>query len=417
MLLPVPQTSFRDIIRKPIEVAARRGQQITISPALVDELVGEATGADALPLLAFTLSFLYQSFAPGGTITPEQYKAIGGMAGSIDKAVKQALARPGDEPAIPAAPAEQLSCLRATSSQRSPPWIWTALSQSGVSPNATNSSAPRARWSIVWSRRGSWSSTGKAAPTPSRWRTKACCGNGRLWPSGCTRNSRSSPSSRRRARRRGMGPQWSASGLARSPRRPAECGRSRAAKEDFRRRLGARHGLSRSLPARETRQRRIMQAVGWGVAAVTAAFMVVFFILWQNTLQAKESEASLLVAKSELDRGSGNVAAARAEAAQAYRSMPNVQTRSALLQAAMEISPHKHSCSRSAAPSPRHWPGGAAIVLDFDRYRHWRLFGRLETSNSTPLKPAGSFARPLLTRSQEGNPAHIRALAPLAMNG
>jgi WD40 repeat protein len=420
MLLPVPQTSFRDIIRKPIEVAARRGQQITISPPLVDELVGEATGADALPLLAFTLSFLYQSFAPGGTITLEQYKAIGGMAGSIDKAVKQALARPGDEPAIPAAPAEQLSCLRATFI----PALATVDLDSAQPKRrvakrdeflgATRSMVDRlvkARLLVVDQQDGADTIEVAHESLLRQWPALA------EWLHAESEKLAVIASVERAAGewdRNGRLPAW----LDHRGDRLNAADRV-AAQEDFRRRLGA-IGMAylEACRRRETRQRRIMQAVGWGVAAVTAAFMVVFFILWQNTLQAKkETEASLLVAKSELDRGSGNVAAAAAEAAQAYRSMPNVQTRSALLQAAMEISPHQRFVLPlgGAVAEALAWWSGNRIELATDTGTASMDSGRLETLElADGVKPAGSFARPLLTRSQEGNPAHIRALAPLA---
>ncbi len=111
-LLPLPQTSYRDVILKPIEVIAHRGQKLAIELALADRLVADATGADALPLLAFTLSHLYQNFSASGRITLAQYEAMGGVAGSIDMALKQALARPGDEPAIPSGKDEQLDILR-----------------------------------------------------------------------------------------------------------------------------------------------------------------------------------------------------------------------------------------------------------------------------------------------------------------
>jgi WD40 repeat protein len=112
-LLPLPRTAYREIILKPLEVLARRGQRLLIEPALVDRLVDDATGADALPLLAFTLSHLYQNFAAAGSITLSQYEEMGGVAGSIDLALNQALARPHDEPAIPANKEEQLAVLRA----------------------------------------------------------------------------------------------------------------------------------------------------------------------------------------------------------------------------------------------------------------------------------------------------------------
>ena len=83
-LLPLPATSYRDVILKPLELIARRGQRLEISTTLVDQLVADATGADALPLLAFTLSYLYQEFGAAGKISLEQYQAVGGVARSIE---------------------------------------------------------------------------------------------------------------------------------------------------------------------------------------------------------------------------------------------------------------------------------------------------------------------------------------------
>jgi formylglycine-generating enzyme required for sulfatase activity len=111
-LLPLPQTAYREVILKPLEVIARRGQTLTISAPLADRLVQDATGADALPLLAFTLSHLYGEYGAGGKITLDQYEAMGGVAGSIDMALKRALSKPGTEPAIPATKDEQLASLR-----------------------------------------------------------------------------------------------------------------------------------------------------------------------------------------------------------------------------------------------------------------------------------------------------------------
>ena len=112
-LLPIPQTAYRDVILKPLDVLARRGQRLSVSPTLVDRLVADATGADALPLLAFTISHLYREFGATGALTLEQYEMLGGVGGSIEMALKQALARPGDAPAIPAAKEDQLAQLRA----------------------------------------------------------------------------------------------------------------------------------------------------------------------------------------------------------------------------------------------------------------------------------------------------------------
>ena len=111
-LLPLPQSSYRDIVLKPLEVLARRGQSLKLTPALADRLIADATGADALPLLAFTISHLYREFGATGTLSVEQYNAMGGVAGSIDMALKQALAKPDDAPVIPVTKEEQLAQLR-----------------------------------------------------------------------------------------------------------------------------------------------------------------------------------------------------------------------------------------------------------------------------------------------------------------
>jgi formylglycine-generating enzyme required for sulfatase activity len=112
-LLPLPRTSYRDVVLKPLDVIAQRGQRLAISTELADRLVADASGADALPLLAFTLSHLYQEYGAGGSIALAQYEAMGGVAGSIELALKWALAKPGDEPTIPAAKDAQVAALRA----------------------------------------------------------------------------------------------------------------------------------------------------------------------------------------------------------------------------------------------------------------------------------------------------------------
>jgi len=127
-LLPLPQTSYRDIILKPLEVIGRRGQVLTIDPALTEQLAKDATGGDALPLLAFTLSNLYQEYSASGSLTSQQYDTMGGVAGSINMALKRALSRPTDAPAIPAAKDAQLACLRAAFV----PWLARIDPESGA---------------------------------------------------------------------------------------------------------------------------------------------------------------------------------------------------------------------------------------------------------------------------------------------
>jgi WD40 repeat protein len=421
MLLPVPQTSYRDIIRKPIEAAARRGQQITIAPALIDQLVADATGADALPLLAFTLSYLYQNFSAGGALTLEQYKALGGIADSIDKAVKKSLARPGDEPSIPAASEEQLKCLRATFI----PWLANVDPESGQAKRRvakrddllgdTRAMADRlvkARL-LTLDRKGGNDTLEVAHESLLRqWPALT------EWLHSVAEDLGIVASVERAAgewERNGKLPAW----LDHRGDRLSAAERV-TAQDDFRRRLGP-IGIDylKACRAREKRQRRIALTIAWSLVAAFAVFSGLLFFEWRQTAQAqKETQASLLVAKSELDRENGNVAAAATEAEQAFRSIENVQTRSALLQAALEISPQEKAIVRLGSDT------GEALA--------WRVENRLEVATDSgapgaldsgklqvfdPGAPAVSVTtvnRPQITRSQEGNPAHIRALIPLA---
>jgi WD40 repeat protein len=63
--------------------AAQAG--LTFAPGVVSELVDDTGGGDALPLLAYTLQALYLRAAPGGMITTEDCKALGGVAGALSR--------------------------------------------------------------------------------------------------------------------------------------------------------------------------------------------------------------------------------------------------------------------------------------------------------------------------------------------
>jgi WD40 repeat protein len=419
-LLPLPQTSYRDVILKPIELMARRGKRITISPALVDQLVGDAAGADALPLLAFTLSYLYQAYAPGGTIGLEQYNEIGGVAGAIDKALKQALARPGDAPAIPAAPAEQLACLRATFI----PWLTrlepetnepkrrvARLDEFAGTTRAMVDRLVRARLLVV-DRRGGIDVVEVAHESVLRqWPPLAS------WLQAVADDLRVVDSVERAAG------EWVGNGrlaawLDHRADRLSAAERV-AAQEDFRRRLGSeRLEYLAACRAREKRQRRIAQAVAWSVAAAFAIFCVVLFFEWQQTLRAKQeterekqkTEASLMIARSELARGSGNIEAAVAQAKSAFLSVPSAASRSQLLQAALEISPHAAAVLPLGADTIAEALGWASgTELDFAVGS-----GRMRTLDlNAQSKDVAGWNLPVIKRPQEGNPAAIRALSAL----
>jgi Tol biopolymer transport system component len=56
---------------------------VRFAPGLVHEMVDEAIGGDALPLLAYTLRELYLRAGRGGVITADDYHALGGVAGAL----------------------------------------------------------------------------------------------------------------------------------------------------------------------------------------------------------------------------------------------------------------------------------------------------------------------------------------------
>jgi WD40 repeat protein len=411
-LLPLPQTSYRDVILKPIEVMVRRGQRITISPALADRLVGDAIGADALPLLAFTLSYLYQGYAAGGSIALEQYAAVGGIAGVIDKALKHALAKPGDTPAIPVAPEEQLACLRATFI----PWL------ARIEPGTNEPKRRVARLDeflghapamvdrlvkarlLVADRRAGVDVVEVAHESLLRqWPALTA------WLQAVADDLRIVDSVERAARewvRNGRLAAW----LDHRTDRLSAAERV-ATGEDFRRRLGT-EGLAylAACRARETRQRRIAQTIAWSVAGVFAIFSVLLLIEWRHTLWAQqETEASLLIARSELDLGNGNVEAAVGEAERAFRSVPSVASRSAFVQAAMEVSPHAVAVIPLGIETGESLAWTSGSQLDFAT-----ASGRMRTFDLiAATKSAAGWDLPVITRPQDGNRSAVRALSPL----
>jgi hypothetical protein len=62
-----------------------------VEPALADKLALDATGGDALPLLAFTLEKLFEKFGVDGNLTLQRYEGIGGIGGSVDTALGAAM--------------------------------------------------------------------------------------------------------------------------------------------------------------------------------------------------------------------------------------------------------------------------------------------------------------------------------------
>ena len=89
-LPPLSPSAYRDVITRPAAVYARRVARLDIEPALVETLIAKSTGADALPLLAYTLQRLFDLHHKDQRLTVADYEAMGGIEGAIDGALAEA---------------------------------------------------------------------------------------------------------------------------------------------------------------------------------------------------------------------------------------------------------------------------------------------------------------------------------------
>jgi formylglycine-generating enzyme required for sulfatase activity len=94
-LPPLSPASYRDVITKPAAVYTRQVGRLDIEPELIQTMIADAIGADALPLLAFTLQRLFKDFSPEKRLLLTHYQEIGGTGGSIDRALRKAQADAG----------------------------------------------------------------------------------------------------------------------------------------------------------------------------------------------------------------------------------------------------------------------------------------------------------------------------------
>jgi hypothetical protein len=109
----MPASAFRSVIEEPARRHTDTVAPLRIDPQLTEALTADAQGADALPLLALALEWLYREFStPAGTaIGLEQYLALGGVRGVIGSAVQRAFEEPDGPPRIPAGASEQQQML------------------------------------------------------------------------------------------------------------------------------------------------------------------------------------------------------------------------------------------------------------------------------------------------------------------
>jgi len=108
--------SYRAVIEEPARLV--RPNPLRIDPQLIDALLEDISGQDALPLLAFTLAHLYEHYAADNELSLSGYEKLGRLKGVIDTTVKEAFAEGVAEGALPKDPKAQLALARAAIERR-----------------------------------------------------------------------------------------------------------------------------------------------------------------------------------------------------------------------------------------------------------------------------------------------------------
>ena len=88
-LSPMRATGYKEVIECPALLSG-----LKIEPRLTEALLAETEGAEALPLLAYTLERLFRLYGADGELKLEEFQAMGGMMGVITSAVDDALRDP-----------------------------------------------------------------------------------------------------------------------------------------------------------------------------------------------------------------------------------------------------------------------------------------------------------------------------------
>ena len=131
-LKPMPTEQFKEVITGPAERATADGRPLEFAPDLVDRLLADCKeGGDTLPLLALTLSLLYEKHASSKKLTLAHYEEIGGLRRVVQTVIDGIL---DDDPPIRL---HQLQLLR----DAFIPWLAT------VNPDTDQPMRRLARWS------------------------------------------------------------------------------------------------------------------------------------------------------------------------------------------------------------------------------------------------------------------------------
>jgi len=118
-LEPLPPGALKAVIEEPAERSSAAGRPLKVNPDLTEQLLRDAVGADALPLLAFTLERLFLDYGSDGELSLADYEALGRIRGAIEAAVQAAFDDPSQEPVIASNASEREQALR----QGFIPWL------------------------------------------------------------------------------------------------------------------------------------------------------------------------------------------------------------------------------------------------------------------------------------------------------
>jgi len=92
VMVGVPgRAALFEMIERPATQAGLRFES-----GLVNQMVDDTGGGDALPMLAYTLQALYLRVGAGGTVTAKDYRQLGGVAGALSEQADRVAAELGD---------------------------------------------------------------------------------------------------------------------------------------------------------------------------------------------------------------------------------------------------------------------------------------------------------------------------------
>lgn len=115
ILPPMPIGEYGDVIRGPARRYTEAGHSLIINEDLINALLVDIqTGGakDSLPLLAFTLQRMFHQFGGGGALTLEGYEKLGRIRGSISAAIERVMDLADADPRIPTDRAARLTLMR-----------------------------------------------------------------------------------------------------------------------------------------------------------------------------------------------------------------------------------------------------------------------------------------------------------------